>query len=58
MSLLTSLNPSSWMAGMLFETISDVEALGGSDLLNYLMFDGRLAAALVTDEPMQMRVGP
>lgn len=37
----------SGMAGMLFETISDVEALGGSDLLSYLMFDGRLAAALI-----------
>lgn len=35
------------MSGMLFDFMSDAEALGESDLLSYLMFDGRLATAMI-----------
>jgi hypothetical protein len=32
---------------MLFDFMSDAEALGESDLLSYLLFDGRLATAMI-----------
>ena len=35
------------ITGMLFAKISEQQALGGSDLLSYLLFDGRLATALI-----------
>ena len=35
------------VSGMLFDFMSDAEALGESDLLSYLMFDGRLATAMI-----------
>ena len=35
------------VAGKLFEFMSDEDALGGSDLLSYLLFDGRLATAMI-----------
>lgn len=35
------------LSGMLFDFMSDAEALGESDLLSYLLFDGRLATAMI-----------
>jgi hypothetical protein len=35
------------VAGWLFSRISSQHLLGRSDLLSYLLFDGRLAAALI-----------